>query len=168
MAVKAKVEVRAGGKQAAAPPTGKAEQLDLPLRVTLVRPPGGVQFCVQGRTAADLGPPLLSAGGDLSFDFAVRVASGDETPPRFLGPFTHGPPGERFAYICVGTLAGQPDSCWTRRIKVPLHQISRKLIEQSRRKPSGRLEGRIQGTGKDGGPVCASVQLLEGGWRWTE
>jgi hypothetical protein len=110
----------------------------------------------------------LSAGEDLSFDFTIRVASGESEPPRFLGPYTHGPPSGRFVYLCVGTLAGQTDSCWTRRGKVPLSGITRELIAQVRHTPNLSLEGRVWGTAKDGSPVCASVKLMDSGWRLLE
>lgn len=142
-----------------------SDQFELPLRVTLVRPPGGVQFCVQDKTASDLEQQKVSAGGDLSFDISIRAAPGQDGTLRFLGPFTHGPPGERFVYLCVGTLAGQADSCWTRRVKVPLSGITQSLIDGTQRSPAGRLEGRVWGTAKDGGPVCASVPLMDEGWR---
>lgn len=156
------------GTAASQPPDRAAEQFELPLRVTLVRPPGGVQFCVQGKTAADLEQQVVSSGQDLSFDFALRVAPGESGPPRFLGPYTHGPPEKRFVYLCVGTLAGQTDSCWTRRVKVPLSGITHSLIDCVRRSANGRVEGRVWGTAKDGGPVCASVPLMEDGWRLIE
>ncbi len=35
--------------------------------------------------------------------------------PNFLGPFVQGPPVGLFVYVNSGTLAGQSDSCWTRR-----------------------------------------------------
>lgn len=162
------MEDTARGRPAADGGGRASGQMELRLRVTLVRPPSGVQFCLQGRTASDLEQRKVSTGGDLSFDFAIRVAPGDGGRPRFLGPFTQGPPDKRFVYLCVGTLAGQTDSCWTRRVKVPLTGITESLIDVARRSPAGRLEGRVWGTAKDGGPVCASVPLLEDGWRLIE
>jgi len=153
------------GKSEATTSDRSPEPLQLSLRVTIVRPPAGVQFCIQGRNRDELVGRAVSAGDDLSFDLDIRVAHGKSGPPRFLGPFTHGTPEERFLYVCVGTLAGQPDSCWTRRAKVPLSVITRKLIEQARRTVAARLEARLWGAAKDGGPVCASVTLLDGGWR---
>jgi hypothetical protein len=168
MAIRRKSEGKPRNPPAAAKSARKAEQIELPLRVKLVRPPGGVQFCVQGKTAADLEQQQLSAGEDLSFDFTIRVAPGESEPPRFLGPYTHGPPSGRFVYLCVGTLAGQTDSCWTRRVKVPLSGITTKQVDQVRRSESARLEGRVWGTAKDGSPVCASVKLMDSGWRLLE
>ena len=140
------------------------QEKELPLRITLVRPPSGVVFCLQ-RGRADLVSPMEASGEQLSFDFALRV-HGDLTggPPNLRGAFAQGPPAARFVYVNSGTLAGQEDSCWTRRAKVPLSGITWELIEEALAKPGTVLEARIPGATKDGGPVCASVRLLEGGW----
>ena len=142
----------------------KPAEREIALRVTLVHPPAGVVFCLQ-RGRADLVSPTKATGEQLSFDFALRV-HGDRVsgPPNLRGAFAQGPPATRFVYINSGTLAGQ-GSCWTRRAKVPLSGITWELIEQAISNPGTVLEARIPGTAKDGGPVCASVRLLEGGWR---
>src|ERR1700722_8801840 len=94
------------------PGKASAEQ-KLLLRITVVGPPDGVQFCLQSGKS-DLVGHALSTGKDISFDFSVRVAdTGSGSAPRYLGPFTQGPPDRRFVYICSGTLAGQRGSCWT-------------------------------------------------------
>jgi hypothetical protein len=99
-----------------------------------------------------------STGADRHFTFAVRV-TGDRAagPPRFVGPFAQGPPTARFIYIDVGKLAGQADGAFERRIKVPLAGITWDLIGPR------LLEARIPGTGRDGGPSCATVRPV-GGW----
>ena len=160
---------RGGGPKTAGP------DVELPLRITLLRPPAGVRFCLQrGKDE------LVSAGEatreDVSFDFAVRVkeddgglggsgGGGGTRTVRLLGEFTQGPPGGRFVYVRSGTMAGQPESCWSRRAKVPLAGITPALVRRVMKTPGARLEARIQGTGRDGGPVCASVKLLGSGWQ---
>jgi hypothetical protein len=141
------------------------QEKELPLRITLVHPPSGVVFCLQ-RGRADLVSPMEASGEQVSFDFSLRV-HGDRSggPPNLRGAFAQGPPATRFVYVNSGTLAGQRGSCWTRRAKVPLAGITWELIEEAVSKPGTVLEARIAGTAKDGGPVCASVRLLEGGWR---
>ena len=144
-----------------------SQEFELPLRVTLLAPPPGVQFCLQGRPG-ELFDQKRSNGEDLSFDFSVRVSPGKTGGSlRFLGPFTQGPPAQRFVYICAGTSAGQAESCWTRRAKVPLAGITSELSTKARKAASARLEARIRGTATDGGPACATVPLLDGGWRLT-
>jgi hypothetical protein len=136
---------------------------NLPLRITLLQPPPGVVFCLQsGKT--EIVSPVRSAGDDLSFDFSVRVGQRPDGQPNFLGPFAQGPPVGRFVYVNSGTSAGEVGSSWTRRAKIPLSGISWPLIEEALA-PDGILEARIAGTGKDGGPACATVPLLDGGWK---
>jgi Family of unknown function (DUF5990) len=138
---------------------------EISLRITLVSPPSGVVFCLQ-RGRADLVSCTEASGGQLSFDFTLRV-HGDRAsgPPNFRGEFAQGPPATRFVYVNSGTLAGQAVSCWTRRAKVPLAGITWDLIDEALSWPGSVLEARIAGTAKDGGPVCASVPLLGGEWR---
>lgn len=138
---------------------------EVPLRITLIEPPSGVRFRLQ-RGKAELAPPARESDDAISFDFTVRAAEGGaDGAPRFLGPFTQGPPATRFVYVSSGTSAGQADSCWTRRAKVPLKGITWEMVERALSAPDAVLEARITGTSRDGGPVCASVPLLDGGWR---
>ena len=78
------------------------------------------------------------------------------------GPFVQGPPRQRFVYLDIGTSAGQMDSCWTRRLKIPLEGIQPKII-----RTGGVLETRVAGTGRDGGPACATVKDFDG-WKIVE
>ncbi len=137
----------------------------LPLRITLVKPPRGVPLCLQ-QGKDDLVPPSSASDKQVSFDFTVNIAN-DRTagPPNFRGPAVQGPPTGRFIYINAGTYAGQADSCWSRRAKVPLASITWELIEEVLLKSSAVLEARIAGTAGDGGPVCATVRLLDDGWK---
>lgn len=137
---------------------------ELHLRITIVDPPAGVVFGLQ-RGEGDVVSPRQSGGEPLSFDFdiLVREASSSE-PARLTGPFVKGPINARFVYINSGTLAGQADSRWTRRAKVPLQAISPVLIEKALARPGTLLEARINGTAADGGPTCAMVSLRDGGW----
>jgi hypothetical protein len=137
----------------------------LPLRITLIKPPPGVPFCLQ-QGKDDLVPPSSESGEIISFDFTVNIANDrSEGPPKFRGPYVQGPTAGRFIYVNSGTYAGHSDSCWSRRAKVPLSGITWDLIEEALSKSSAVLEARIAGTAGDGGPACATVQLLEGGWK---
>ena len=101
----------------------------------------------------------------LSFDFSVRVEQATKgARPRFLGEFTQGPPDKRFVYVNSGRSAGQADTLWNRRAKIPLTTISGVLIDKVRANPRTILEIEIEGTGRDGGPVCASL-LSSTEWR---
>jgi hypothetical protein len=43
--------------------------------------------------------------------------------------------------------------------------ITWELIDEALSKLSAVLEARIAGTAGDGGPACATVRLLDGGWK---
>lgn len=139
----------------------------LRLRIVVIDPPVGVRFAMQcGRD--ELVPPTKSESGSLLFDFDLRIGKPlADGRPNFLGSFAQGTPSARFVYINSGTSAGQAGSCWTRRAKIMLAGIDQILLVRALRS-DGRLEARMRGTGKDGGPTCASVQLLDGGWKLKE
>ena len=131
----------------------------------MVKPLRGVSLCLQ-QGKDDLVSPSSDSGEHVSFDFTVNIAN-DQTagPPNFRGPAVQSPPAGRFIYINAGTYAGQADSCWSRRAKVPLVGITWELIEEVFSKSGAVLEAGIAGTAGDGGPACATVRLLDGGWR---
>lgn len=133
----------------------KTEEVVVKLRVTLLKPPKGVQFCLQ-RGKEELLTPKISKGSDITFDLDVRAQEGADGAARLLGPFTQGPVTGRFFYICVGTYAGQMGSPWARRIKVPLTGIAWGLAQK------GSLQAAFEGTAKDGSPACATVKLTDG------
>jgi hypothetical protein len=90
--------------------------------------------------------------------------SGDDRNPRFGGPFVHGPAGGKFLYLDIGTFAGQKDSPWNRRLKIPLSGISPALLKRAVVGNAPSLETKISGTAKDGGPNCGTVKPFEG-WK---
>lgn len=138
---------------------------ELPVRITVLRPPPGVTFAVQ-RGKDELLPPSKVGAESLTFDLSIRVSErkpGGE--PNVLGPYAQGKPDDRFLYLNSGTLAGQKGSCWTRRAKIKTGGISWKLIQQTLTTAGAVLEVQIEGRTKDGGPCCASVPLVNGGWK---
>ncbi len=135
------------------------------LRIVLVAPPTGVDFGIQEGKGNDYETihKQRSKDADLTFEFTVTVKDNREDGlPNFLGPLAQGPATGRFIYIDIGKLAGQSDSCWERRIKVPLGGITWDMIEKVSAKLV--LQARLPGTGKDGGPSCATVKPTDG-WR---
>ena len=103
------------------------EEQELDLSIILEDPLPGVDYALPKGTGSkhELTQKQRSAKGEnLQFDFTVRVKPGKDGGPNFLGPFVNGPTGERFVYLNIGTSAGQLDSVWTRRLKVPLRGIS--------------------------------------------
>ncbi len=137
---------------------------ELTLRIVLEAPPAGVDFGLQRGRGNDYETiqTQRSKDKDLRFEFAVRV-KGQGQHCNFLGPFVQGPPAGRFVYIDIGTYAGQFDTCWSRRLKIPLVGITTDMIDRALAS-SSVLEARVPGTGRDGGPTCATVKPFSG-WR---
>jgi uncharacterized protein DUF5990 len=140
---------------------------DLPIRITVERPPAGVAIQVQ-RGRDGLLPPSRSSRQSISFDLVVRLGN-PRTPGtlRFLGEFAQGPAASRFVYVNSGARAGQRDTCWDRRAKVALGGITPAQVLRVLADKRLVLEARIAGTARDGGPMCASVPLLGDGWAVT-
>jgi len=145
-------------------------EVEIPLRITLYRVPPGVRFALQkGKSGAtghpELVPPTRIDPTSISFDFAVRVAPDKlGAKQRFLGEFTQGPAEERFVYVNSGKSAGQHDTEWNRRAKIPLTTITPALIDAVRSTPNTVLLIEIEGKAADGGPVVAS-RLSSTDWR---
>lgn len=140
---------------------------EVQIRLVLVDPPPGIDYGIQRGAGADYESVWVQQRkrDDVAFEFAVTVADNRKDGlPNFLGPFTQGPPAGRFIYIDVGTYAGQKNTPWSRRMKIPLAGITWPLIRKAMNKPGATLLARIPGTAKDGGPNCATVRLI-GEWR---
>lgn len=140
---------------------------ELKFRVILVSPPSGVDYGLQkgGGSNYEVTQKQRSKTGDLRFEFDARVKEGKDGQPVFLGPFVQGPPHERFVYLDIGTYAGQSDTPWGRRLKIPLRGITWNEVEQVSR-GTNLLETRVPGTAKDGSPTCATVKPFAG-WKVT-
>jgi hypothetical protein len=140
---------------------------EITLRIVLESPPAGVDFGLQKGQGNEYETVQTqrSKTGDLRFEFSVRVKEDKRGEPTFLGPFTQGPPQERFVYLDIGTYAGQTDTQWSRRLKVPLRGITWRMIEQAA-DSGAALETHVPGTGRDGGPNCATVKPFAG-WKLT-
>jgi hypothetical protein len=143
---------------------------EVQVRLVLVDPPAGVDFGIQRGAGTDYESVLVQQRkrGDLCFDFPMTVVDNRKDGlPNVQGPFAQGPPAGRFIYVDVGTYAGQKNTQWSRRMKVPLQGITWPLIRKAMNTPDAKLSARIPGTGKDGGPNCATVKLL-GTWQVTQ
>lgn len=140
-------------------------QSEIPVRIRVVDPPSSARFGVQsGKT--DIVAPVHETADEITFDITVRVGDGrTDGLPNILGPFAQGPPLGRFVYVNSGTRAGQSGSPWTRRAKVPFTGITWEMVDKVLADARSVLEARIAGTARDGGPACATVPLLDGGWR---
>lgn len=127
------------------------------LRIVVENPP--VRFAVQ-RGKDELLEATSATAKQQIFEFSVRARDDGSGVPNFLGPFAQGPVGGRFVYVNSGIMAGDASVDWQRRAKVPLAGITWSMI-----KKGAVIEARISGTARDGGPACATVPLLGGGWK---
>ncbi|HEY4029611.1 MAG TPA: DUF5990 family protein [Caulobacteraceae bacterium] len=145
----------------------RADRFDLPLRILVQDPLPDLTLVLQkGATGkAEHLPPAPSSVPTqaLAFDLEVTVTGAlPDGRPRFLGAYVQGPPTGRFVYICVGKMAGQADSEFGGRMKIPLGALDWPLIEAAQ--PGGRIEGRVPGRNAKGGPALATVPILPPGW----
>ena len=137
---------------------------ELSVRIILESPPTGVDFGIQKGSGNKYETILKQRSNkdDLYFEFKISVKEGKTSLYNFTGPYVQGPSNERFIYIDIGTAAGQISSVWTRRLKIPLRDISSEMIKQILADSSLILETKVPGTGKDGGPNCATVKPFSG------
>ena len=139
-------------------------EADLHLRIVLEKPPAGVDFGLQRGQGPRLQTVQIqrSNGGNLTFDCSVTVKDNRKDGlHNFLGPLTQGPPTERFIYFDIGQFAGQKDSCWNRRLKIPLVGITWDMIRQASAHQRLVLETSVPGTGNGGGPMCAKLKHVD-------
>lgn len=134
------------------------------IHIILQKPPAGIHFGLQKGhgTNFEIVDIQVSGTTDLHFNLPIDIR-GDRQKvdsPQFSGPFVQGPPAEKFIYISIGTMAGQADSPWARRLKVPLRNISWEMIESAM--ANSGLETIVPGTAKDGSPTCATVKPFAG------
>ena len=140
---------------------------ELTLRIVLEKPPADVDFGLQKGRGSDYETiqKQRSKAKALQFEFTVGLKPGQKDAlPTFHGPLVQGPPAQRFIYIDIGTCAGQTDSCWSRRLKIPLSGITWDMVDRVLADPKSVLETRVPGTGRDGGPTCATVKPFAG-WK---
>jgi len=137
---------------------------ELTLKIVLENPPGGVDFGLQKGSGNKYETIQIQRSGDknLEFEFEITVKLNNDRLPNFLGAFVQGPPAQRFIYIDIGTCAGQKDTGWSRRLKIPLTGISLDTIKELSANSTKILEARVPGTGRDNGPNCATVKPFNG------
>lgn len=141
----------------------RTAKLQVTDRIVLVSPPAGVAFAIQ-RGKRGLAPVVVSTGADLQLDFGIQVERASGGTLWFSGEFVQGPAGGKFVYVNSGTLAGQGEVTLDTPRQVSLEMLKWPLIHRVTSDPGTLLEARISGIGRDGGPACASVPLLDGDW----
>lgn len=105
-------------------------------------------------------------GGDQRYAWStsVWVKRLEDGALDFSGPAVHGKRGERFFYLSwSGETAGVRSMF--RRLKIHLREVTPAQWSAVLRPGAGTLlQARVHAVAKDGGPACASVPLLDGGW----
>ena len=137
---------------------------ELTLKIVLENPPSGVDFGLQKGSGNKYETIQVQRFSDknLEFEFPITVKLNKDGLPNFIGVFVQGPTNQRFIYIDIGTCAGQKDTGWSRRLKIPLTGITLDTIKELTINSDKILEARVPGTGKDNGPNCATVKPFTG------
>jgi len=143
----------------------KKVESEITLQIILIKPTPEVVFGLQKGSGSNYETvqKQIPVSNDLSFKFTIKV-KGDrskEKLPKFSGSFVQGHADNKFVYIDIGTYAGQSDTIWSRRLKIPLTGITWKDIDSL--SGNSMLQASVPGTGRDGGPNCATVKPF-GGW----
>ena len=139
---------------------------ELLLRIIVVNSPMGVLFGLQEGKGGQYRTIQHQEGGNdpLRFELAVTIRNNSRSIPDFFGEHVQGGPNERFIYLDIGTYAGQKNTEFSRRLKIPLYTIDRPTINHLIMNKDAMLETTVAGTGKDGGPNCGTVKPFNG---WT-
>ena len=144
-------------------------ELEITLQIILIKPTPAVIFGLQKGSGSNYETvqKQISISNDLSFKFTVKIKAdrAKEELPKFSGSFVQGPADNKFVYIDIGTAAGQYDTIWSRRLKIPLIGITWKDIDSL--SGNSMLQASVPGTGRDGGPNCATVKPF-GGWHLSQ
>ncbi len=113
---------------------------------------GHAGICVGIQKGKDVEQVVQLPASSVTFQAELRVGNDESEPaPNFLGPFAQGPKGDRFLYICWGTMAfGR--LMGFRRAKLPLSELTWASIA------SGQVSATLRCTDAKGGPVCATVK----------
>jgi len=133
------------------------------LKIILRQPPEGVDYALQKGSGNqyETVQKQRTEGSDLVFIFGINTRDMAAEEPNFFNEFVQGPKGGRFIYLDIGTAAGQLDSEWQRRLKIPLSGITKTMIE-SCINSNQLLQTTVEGTAKDGSPTCATVKPFAG------
>jgi len=139
-------------------------ETELTFQIRLEKPPAGIDFGLQKGhgNSYETVQKQRSAAGDLYFEFTVKLKAAVNAGPDFLGSFVQGKKEARFVYIGIGTYAGQTNTPWSRRLKIPLTGITSAMTGKLVNDPSLIFATSVPGTGKDGGPNCATVKPFIG------
>jgi hypothetical protein len=137
---------------------------EITLQIILIKPTPEVVFGLQKGSGSNYETvqKQIPTSNDLTFTFTIKV-KGDRSKdklPKLSGSFVQGSAQNKFVYIDIGTYAGQSDTIWSRRLKIPLTGITWRDIDSL--PGNSMLQTSVPGTGRDGGPNCATVKPFAG------
>lgn len=127
----------------------------LTARIVIHTPAPGVALSLQDKSGGLIDIRRPDGTSPVVFAFPVEATAAG----RFYGTHVRSEgPTRQFAYVCVGEAAGDPGSCWNRRMKVDLPVARSALLLEAG--PGGVIEVEVSGVGADGTPACATVPAL--------
>jgi hypothetical protein len=140
--------------------------IEIRFHIILEKPTMGVDFGLQKGKGSNYETiqKQRSSSSDMQFEFQALAGTNKKGILDFSGPCVQGVAGARFVYVDIGACAGQTNSEWSRRLKIPLIGITSETIKKLMNDTQLVLEASVPGTGKDGGPNCATVKPFDG-WK---
>lgn len=140
--------------------------VDITLQVTLEGTPQGVLFGLQKGSGShyETIEPKMGNGSSIQMTCSIRLKKDQKGDMDFSGPFVQGPNGVRFIYVDIGTAAGQHNSEWSRRLKIPLSGYLLAGKDPASIPPESVFGVTINAIGKDGSPACGTVKNFDG-WK---
>lgn len=100
---------------------------------------------------------------EVIFECELKVTKSKDGSPNFLGPYSHGKPGDRHLYL--GWFIGPDDVLEKRfrRTKIRLNELSWEAVERATSKDEP-IKVRIDLTSDDGGPLCGRQTRFNTHW----
>ena len=136
---------------------------DLLIRIILENPLPNIDFGLQsGRFGNyEVIQKQRSVGQPLQFNFKIKAKRLGYLI-NYSGLFVQGQKYKRFFYINIGTYAGDVNSIWSRRIKIPFSGIPDELISAAKDNSNAVFVAHINGTAKDSTPASGTVKPFNG------
>lgn len=118
-------------------------------------PYGDVRVALAAKVGCDPEDGVRGDAREATWETELTIRDQDGRP-AFRGPAVNGPPRERFLYLTWLGRKGRGPLAKFRRAKLRLDAIPAAVLAGALR--SGHLVARLDLTGEDGTPVCASVR----------
>jgi hypothetical protein len=123
-----------------------------------------VHVAVQGMRREDVPNAVPGDAAEAVFTFDVDVVTRETGEIDFRGPYIHGKRGERFVYLAWAAVSAAGSFEMFRRAKLHLSSLDAQDIEHALT-TSSPIEGSLDLTNAQGGPLCASVRPPLIQWR---